>query len=166
MLETPKSKLQHYGYLHRGKDDPRPEILRLLKKYLGSKGSIVAYNAGFEIDKIAKCCEVFPGYKAWFPQIQERIVDLLDPFKAFYYYHYKQEGSASIKSVLPAITGKGYEGLTIADGGTASSEYLRITFGDVREEERNKVRNSLEEYCGLDTEAMALIIAALRKFVE
>ncbi|OHB71755.1 MAG: hypothetical protein A2W17_10360 [Planctomycetes bacterium RBG_16_41_13] len=97
---SPKSKLEHISYLAEGKDDPRPELLKLLKKHLDTKGSIVAYKAYFEKDNLNKACEVFPAYGEGNQKIQARIVDLLDPFKAFYYYSYKQEGSASIKSVL------------------------------------------------------------------
>jgi|SRR5438876_4961606 len=38
------------------------------------------------------------------------------PFRRFHYYHPKQNGSASMKSVLPALTGKGYDQLAIQDG--------------------------------------------------
>ncbi|WP_295099928.1 DUF2779 domain-containing protein [uncultured Candidatus Kuenenia sp.] len=161
---SPKSKLEHIGYLAEGKDDPRPELLKLLKKHLGMKGSIVTYNASFEKDKLNKACEAFPAYREWNRKIQARIVDLLDPFKAFYYYNYKQEGSASIKSVLPVLTGKGYDGMEIADGGTASNEYLRVTYGEgVTEKERKTVRKYLEEYCELDTMAMVKIVEKLIK---
>jgi hypothetical protein len=63
--------------------------------------------------------------------------------------------------VLPALTGKSYEGLEIAEGGTASLEYLRVTFGEVDEKERKKVRQALETYCALDTEGMILIVDKL-----
>ncbi|WP_099325983.1 DUF2779 domain-containing protein [Candidatus Kuenenia stuttgartiensis] len=59
---SPKSKLEHISYLAEGKDDPRPELLKLLKKHLDTKGSIVAYKAYFEKDKLNKACEVFPAY--------------------------------------------------------------------------------------------------------
>lgn len=47
----------------------------------------------------------------------------------------------------------------------ASLEFLRVTYGDVEdaEEERERVRRELEEYCGRDTEGMAWIVDALRK---
>ena len=161
---SPNSKLEHIGYLAEGKDDPHPELLKLLKKHLGIKGSIVTYNASFEKDKLNKACEAFPAYREWNQKIQARIVDLLNPFKAFYYYNYKQEGSASIKSVFPALTGKGYDGMEIADGGTASNEYLRVTYGEgVTEKERKTVRKYLEEYCELDTMAMVKIVEKLIK---
>lgn len=76
-------------------------------------------------------------------------------------------GSASIKAVLPAITGKGYEGMEIADGGIASNEFLRVTFGDhITEEERIKVRKKLEEYCTLDTMAMVNIVGKLNEIIS
>ena len=68
-----------------------------------------------------------------------------------------------MKAVLPALTGKGYEGLAIQEGGMASREFLRVTFGDVPEPERQQVRKHLEEYCGQDTEGMIWIVEALQK---
>ncbi|MFZ1976860.1 MAG: hypothetical protein WAV76_02800 [Bacteroidota bacterium] len=57
--------------------------------------------------------------------------------------------------------------MEIGDGGTASNEYIRVTFGDgVSEKERNKVRKNLEEYCGLDTYGMVEIVEKLRKTVD
>jgi hypothetical protein len=67
-----------------------------------------------------------------------------------------------MKAVLPALTVGGYESLAIRDGDTASREYLRVTFGNVKAEERDRVRRQLEEYCGLDTQGMWQIVSALR----
>ena len=65
-----------------------------------------------------------------------------------------QKGSASLKSVLPALTGKGYEDLDISDGQAASIAFQAATYGNVSTEERNKVKLDLEKYCALDTEGM------------
>ncbi|MBL7995767.1 DUF2779 domain-containing protein, partial [bacterium] len=158
---------EHYSYLADGKADPRQELLRLLKKHLGAKGSIVAYNASFEKDKLNRACEAYPEFANWNEDIQKRIVDLLDPFRAFHYYHYDQKGSASIKSVLPVLTGTGYEGMAISEGDMASREFLRVTFGEnVAEDERKAVRKNLEDYCSLDTMAMVEIVEKLKEMVE
>ena len=66
-------------------------------------------------------------------------------------------------NVLPAITGQGYEDLTIAKGDEASRAYLSITFGDVPPEEAAQIRKDLLSYCGLDTEGMVRIVARLRE---
>ena len=93
--------------------------------------------------------------------INGRIVDLLNPFKAFNFYHPDQCGSASMKWVLPALTGRDYKNLEIQEGGSASREFLRVTFGDVSESERKRVRRALEKYCGQDTEGMIWILDTL-----
>jgi len=44
-------------------------------------------------------------------------------------------------------------------------EFLRVHFVAVPEPERQKVREQLERYCGLDTEGMIWIVEALRQIV-
>src|SRR5208282_252884 len=68
------------------------------------------------------------------------------------------------KAVLPAMTGQGYENLAIQEGGAASREFLRVTFGKVDDEERRRVRQQLHDYCGLDTMGMVQIVRELAKF--
>ncbi len=151
---------EHYSFLADGPHDPRPEFMAKLKEVIGAKGSVIAYNAGFEIGRLKECAEVLPKYKKWVESIEERIIDLLQPFRAFAYYHPQQDGSCSIKNVLPVLTGKSYADMEIGDGGTASSEYYRITFTESNQD-KAKVRNLLEEYCGLDTMGMVDIVNQL-----
>ena len=133
---------------------------------MGETGTVIAYNAPFEKGVLDAIAEVHPQFKPWVQQIKRRVVDLLIPFRAFRYYHPQQLGSASIKSVLPAITGRSYKDLEIQEGGTASREFLRVTFSDVAKAEREKVRSQLEIYCGQDTEGMVWIVDELRNLVE
>jgi len=92
--------------------------------------------------------------------IEGRIVDLLEPFRDFAYYHPNQNGSCSIKKVLPVLTGKSYNNMEIGDSGTASVEYFRITFTE-NNKDKALVRKLLEEYCGLDTMGMVDIVEQL-----
>ncbi len=165
IVDAEGKKPKHESFLADGAKDPRPEILRTLKNSLGQKGSIVAYNASFEKDKLKKAVEVYEQYIDGYSKIENRFVDLLVPFKAFSYYNPNQHGSTSMKAVLPALTGKSYEGLEIKEGGTASLEYLRVTFGKVTEKERQKVRKQLEEYCAMDTEGMVDIVEELQRLL-
>jgi len=73
-----------------------------------------------------------------------------------------RDGPDSRRVLGHTATGKGYGHLAIQKGDTASREFLRVTFGDVTEEERQRVRRQLEEYCGQDTEGMIWIVDALR----
>ena len=151
---------EHYSFLADGTDDPRPEFMAKLKEVTGTKGSVIAYNAGFEMGILKKCAEVLPEYKKWVESTEERIVDLLQPFRDFAYYNPGQNGSCSLKKVLPALTGKSYDEMEIGDGVTASAEYCRVTFTEDNKD-KEKVRKLLEEYCGLDTMGMVDIIEQL-----
>ena len=91
-----------------------------LKNAIGESGTIVAYNESFEKARINELAELFPEFKKWNESVQKRFVDLIIPFRNFYYYNPLQKGSASLKKTMPALTGKGYDGLDIADGETAS----------------------------------------------
>lgn len=155
----------HYSYLADGPIDPRPDIMSSLKKLLGSKGTILTFNKSFEIARLKEMSRDYPEYKSWFEKIEPRIADLIVPFRQFAYYHPDQEGAASLKSVLPAITGKSYAGLNIRDGGTASQEFLRVTFGAANETEKNQVIKDLEIYCGLDTSGMIDILIAIKELI-
>jgi hypothetical protein len=62
---------------------------------------------------------------------------------------------------LPVLTGIGYEDMEISQGEMASLKFMESVFGDVSEEERNKIRADLLVYCGQDTGGMVEIIRKL-----
>jgi len=157
------SQPEHFSFLANGTDDPRPALLSELQKTLGNSGSIIAYNKGFEEGILRDLANTFPEYSEWIEQVCNRLVDLLVPFRNFDYYHPAQKGSASLKAVLPAITGRGYEDLDISDGQIASVTFLAATYGDMPEADRAQVMENLEKYCGRDTEGMIWIVDKLRE---
>jgi len=163
VLRSKNAPLEHCQFLAAGTADPRPKFMRQLRDDLPATGSVVVYNASFETSRLKEGGKLLPEFKPWLKTVLPRIVDLLLPFRGFRYYHPAQNGSASMKAVLPALTGKSYQGLTIQEGGTASREFLRVTYGNVPAKERERVRHDLAEYCGLDTQGMVDIIQALEK---
>jgi hypothetical protein len=163
IVNTAGAEPQHQMFLADGHGDPRPQFMRRLRECIREKGSIVVYNASFEKSRLRECADFMPEHAIWVRRVERRFVDLLKPFRSFHFYHPNQCGSASIKVVLPALTGKGYDHLEIREGTTASLEFLRVTFGDVPIEERQLVRRQLEEYCALDTAGMIRIVAELEK---
>jgi len=154
---------EHHSFLADGTDNPRPEFLSSLKKVLGKIGSIIVYNQVFEKGVLEELAQAFPEYRSFVDSVFSRIVDLLVPFRNFHYYHPSQKGSASIKYVLPTLTGVSYANMGINNGEDASVAFVNVTFGNVSEEERQKVRANLEEYCCLDTEGMIWIVDKVRE---
>lgn len=161
-----KNKPEHFHFLASGKSDPRKDFLAELKKMIGSKGSVLAYNAGFEMGILGQLAENYPKDKKWIKNVLSRIVDLIIPFRNFYYYHPKQHGSASLKKVLPALVGKGYTDLKVSGGMDASLAFLDLTFEKIPEEDKKQLRENLEKYCQRDTEGMVWIVEKLRKLVK
>ncbi|MBW2998470.1 DUF2779 domain-containing protein [Candidatus Woesearchaeota archaeon] len=158
-------ELKHHEFLYNRDDDPRFDFGEELSKVIGEKGSIIVFNQAFELGVLKELADAYPFFKEMFENISERVVDLIIPFRNFNYYNPKQKGSCSIKKILPALTGKGYEDLEIGNGGDACVLYPEITYGDVSDEEKQKVRDNLLEYCKLDTEGMVWILDELRKLI-
>lgn len=161
--KEPSGETEHFEFLG-SKGDCRLEFITKLKEFLGTKGHIVVYNQSFEKARLKELAEFFPEFKEWVDSINKRIIDLLIPFRDFCYYHPNQKGSCSIKKVLPSITGKGYDGMEIDNGGLASFEYFDMIFGN--REDKDKIRKNLLKYCKLDTEGMVWIINTLREKVN
>jgi len=165
ILRSPGEDLEHHGFLSKNKEDPRSKFLKGLKKSIGEVGTVMVYNRGFEEGVLSELAAFFPEYAEWERETKSRIVDLLEPFRGFAYYNPMQHGSASIKKVLPAVVGKGYENMDIAAGGEASVLYFHATYGNAGAKEKEKTYKDLEEYCALDTKGMVWILEKLGKLV-
>ena len=169
VLDSIGGKPVHYDFLAKGLEDPRQKLLLNLKEHIGNKGSIIVYYEQFEKGVLKELAEAFPEYSQWISLVLPRIVDLYKPFGSFHYYHSSQKGSASVKSVLPAITNLSYKGMEIADGLAASAYFLYICGiynsekGHPAKEEIARVRKSLIKYCRMDTGGMIHILRALIK---
>lgn len=162
-IAAPGAEAGHRYFLYQGNADPRPEFISALKRDLVEAGTIIVYNQGFEEGVLKKLAEAFPEYTEWVNGITARMADLLIPFRSFHYYHPAQGGSASLKQVLPALTGISYDSLEICDGQVASLKYFSAAYGGLPEAERRKVFSNLLEYCGQDTWGMVRIVGRLRE---
>src|SRR3989344_5442 len=152
---------EHHAFLYKGDKDPRKDFTFALKNLLGENGTVLVYNQTFEVGRLKELAENMPSYKKWVDSTLNRVVDLLVPFREFSYYNSIQQGSASIKKVLPALCNVDYSGMEIEDGVTASIEFFRVTYNDCSKEERDEVRENLLKYCELDTLAEVMIVEKL-----
>jgi hypothetical protein len=147
-------------------DDPRYKLVAQMKHDIGDSGSIVAYNAPFEISRIKDLAVAFPGEKEFLESLIGRFVDLIIPFKKAWYYLPEMGATASIKSVLPAIAPEfSYKDLEVSNGGMASSIFLAMVNG-VYEGNEAETRKNLLKYCERDTEGMVIIYRHLKEMIE
>ena len=163
--DQPGGELQHIEFLHMNNGDPREAFVQSLIRSCGDKGSVVVYNQGFESRINRELGLALPQHKAQLEDINDRMVDLWAPFRSRYLYHPKMQGSASLKSVLPAFVPElSYNELEIGDGGTASLMYLSCIKDSVPATEKEKIYDNLKAYCCLDTLAEVRLIEVLYQF--
>jgi len=159
--------LKHTEFLHTGTNDPRPDFLEALVEACRKRGSVVVYNQPFESGVNNRLALKFPAYAASLEKINDRMIDLLVPFRRRHLYHPQMEGSASLKSVLPAfVPNLAYEGLAISNGEIASITYNRCIRGLVPQEEKQQIFEDLREYCKLDTMAEVKLVEVLHHYSE
>ncbi|MDX5426510.1 MAG: DUF2779 domain-containing protein [Bacteroidota bacterium] len=166
--ESPDSPIQHKEFLAAADgSDPRPGFLSQLLNDLGQTGSIITYNQTFELTRLRELAVDFPKFEDQIDQIMGRVVDLLKPFAAVDVYHPDMMGSASIKSVLPALVPDlSYSDLEIANGQDAMNTFQEMLNGMWIGDELDQKRKELLEYCKLDTLAMVRLVEYLREKVE
>jgi len=163
--EAPDAAPRHVEFLADTADDPRPALLEALRA-IGPRGTVLAFNAAFELQVLAQLGRAYPAYGAMCADLGARLRDLAEPFRSFDVYHPAQHGSYSLKAVLPAWTGRGYEGLAIADGQAAGRGWHRAVYAtDLAPGEREAILADLRAYCGRDTGAMVELLEVLRGLV-
>lgn len=169
ILESKDAELKHISFLGNESKDCRKDFVESLITNLGKNGSIIVYNASFELSVLKEQMQIYPEFAEKLTPLFERVIDLMLPFKNFWYYNPLQRGSCSIKKVLPVLTDLSYAELEIGNGTLASSNYAYISFGDFKnfikpeQKEIDKIRLNLEKYCELDTYAMYLIMKGLEE---
>ena len=158
-------EIRHCSYLAENNlnIDPRKNLIPQLIWETQNAKTIFVYNIAFERTRINEMIRDFTRYASELEHINERLVDLIIPFRKGYYSMESMEGSSSIKKVLPALCPElSYEELEIRDGMTASNTFLDMYYCDDRERV-SQTREHLLTYCHLDTLAMVKIFEVLKK---
>lgn len=159
-IEQEDGELRHREFLGEPEVDPRRALAEQLCKDIPLGACVTAYNKSFECSRLRELSEAFPDLSGHLLDICENIVDLLVPFRNGWYYNRAVGGSFSIKSVLPALFPNDPE-LDYGNlEGVHNGSDAMIAFPSMAEmgrEERQITRNSLLEYCKLDTYAMVKV---------
>ena len=162
-LDSPNSPLIHSNFLHQEKSDPREDFVKELIQQCGKSGSIIVYHQTFEESQNKKLAETYPEFSGALYAINVRMKDLEIPFKKRWIYNPKQQGSSSIKYVLPAFTTLSYQNMEIANGEAASKAYSQMLKGNL--EDPGLLFKNLLAYCALDTFAMVKLYQVLKEMV-
>ena len=158
----------HFEFIAKHYEDPRRSIAESMIKNFPKTGTIMAYNQSFEKNCIKTLADFCPDLEEELHDLNQRFVDLIEPFRNGGYYDPDFKGSFSIKKVLPAVCRNDkeldYKKLEISNGGMASS-----AFKEMRNQSKDQIKNTrikLFQYCRLDTYAMYAIHTKLLESIN
>ena len=163
-IEYEDGTIEHKEYLSQEGIDPRFELTKRLCEDIPTDVTVLVYNKSFEQGVIKKLASPYNARSSHLLSINENIKDLMLPFQQKHYLSPDMNGSYSIKYVLPALVpelAQAYKKLEkIQNGSQAMNAFAKMD--DMEDEEKQKLRTSLLEYCKLDTLAMVKILEVLR----
>ncbi|OEW18366.1 phosphomethylpyrimidine kinase [Campylobacter sp. BCW_6879] len=163
-----KDKLEHKEFLSECRIDPRYELAKNLINDIPKDACVLAYNASFEKGVIRNLALIFPEFSEHLLNIEKNIKDLMLPFQNKDYYHYKMQGSYSIKKILPALIPdmeKAYKDLELIHNGNEAMQSFEL-MQNMDQNTQVKYRKALLEYCKLDTLAMVKILKHLEEITK
>jgi hypothetical protein len=147
--------------------DPRRAFGSTLLQAPGSSGAVLAYNAGFEGNRIRELARHFDDLAPALEAVLPRIVDLLQMARA-HYDHPVMAGFWSFKSISRAVApdvGSGSEsGIDAVDGvGEASAQatFSRSLQRGLEEAVRQQLRAALHAQGQRQTEVLCRLAAPL-----
>ena len=162
IIREPGSNVEHREFLHRENSDPSRALVEQLIQDIGTEGTILVWYEQFEKSRNSELGDMLPEYKEAMESINDRVVDLILPFKNKWYDDPRFEGSASIKQVLPVLCPElSYKNLSIQEGGSAQRLWMEAVLDDKRANQKEQILADLIEYCKLDTLAMVEIYKVL-----
>ncbi len=154
-------QLTEQSFLDLSGNDPSEAFAEALVAACHESIPIFVYNAGFEKTCITGLAMRFPRLAHVLLALNERVVDLL-PIARKYYYHPSQQGSWSIKAVLPALCPDlHYDDLEgVQDGGMAMTAFAEAVAPQATPARKAEIERQLLDYCKLDTYAMVRLWSA------
>lgn len=169
-IEYEDGRVEHKEYLADKADCTRELALSLIKDF-NQCATMLSFHSSTENNIIEALAKQYPDLSDDLLKIVEKSKDLLVPFTKGYYYDPKQGGLNSIKVILPALCPNmknAYHNLSVVHKG---DEALIIFFKmlELKEKDNNeyeRIRKGMLEYCELDTKSMVEILAVLRKSID
>lgn len=158
-----EAQLHHREFLDLSGQPPMRALSEALIQALGDNGPIVVYTS-FERTCINGLARRYPDLAPALQAINARLFDLHALVKK-HYYHPAQNGSYSIKRLLPVVLQAGdadYTSLNgVSDGLAAQRAYVEAIAMDDNSQQKQRLERELLDYCGLDTLAMVKVVQRL-----
>jgi hypothetical protein len=165
VLESPGAELVHKEYLHTENSLCVRPLLEQMRQDIGDEGSVIVWYKSFETGRNAEMAAMEPEFNNFLYGINDRVVDLMTPFKEDWFIDKDFYGSASIKAVLPVLVPElTYKDLNVQGGKAAQRVWMQSVMQGIAPEKKDEVMDDLRKYCELDTLAMVKIWEVLNEY--
>jgi hypothetical protein len=162
-LDKPGGTLTHMEYLHQEKTNPGRQLARQLQQEIGSEGTVLVWNEGFEKSVNDLLGQMLPDQRKFFLALNRRIEDLMVPFAKGWWVDKDFFGSASLKKVQPVLAPDlSYRALTIGEGGAAQRIWMETFLEGKNQDKKAQIAADLLTYCKYDTLVMVKILEVLQ----
>ncbi len=156
----------HLYFLAESGYDPTEDFVNQLIHDLAVTGDILIFDATHEIKILNKAIQRFPDKKDLLEAILCRIKDISVPFQKKLFYTEEMKGSYSMKALLPAIAPElNFSNLKIQNGVSALAAFENLN-KNVDLFQAMEIRESLVEYCKMDTLGLVKIFAKLEELAN
>lgn len=164
----------HYEWLAQDRDNFHIQAWENFKVVFEKHGpgKYVAWNKSFEINCIKRALEKWnfdDEVSGWLETIMNETIDLMDSFRAKFYYHKDLKGSYSIKYAGPHFAKEiDYKNLNLVQKGDQSAAVAKMWLRErtkQSDEDWFKRRKDMLKYCEYDTLLMVAILQRLKEKV-
>lgn len=141
-------------------EPPIVPLAEALRRDIGDDGSVLVWWKGFEGSRNLELAEAVPHLSGFLHDLNERMVDLMEPVSRGMWVHPAFGGSTSIKKVLPVVAPElAYDGLEIGHGAVATLRWKQCVVDDAPPEGLDPAEafEQLRVYCRRDTLGMVRI---------
>ncbi len=155
----------HKDYFSATDGDYRKTFIKQFLEDTKTCKTILVYNDLIEKGVLYYLANLFPEFK---PEIDKRIAIMLDveiPFKRLDYYHPKQLGSLSLKTISATMLDiNPYNAVDVKDGQEAMAIYNELFYKS--KEEQELYYDKLRSYCKTDTYVLSEVYKKLLKIAN
>jgi hypothetical protein len=164
-IEKEGGPLLHTDYVHIENSDPSESVAKKLVEDIDPKGTVLAWNVGFEKSVTSELAKRLPAHAIALRRICDQMQDLMDVFSKQQYVHRDFRGRAGIESImnvlLPDMT---YDHLPYT-GQDVGFVWFKDIISHHAADRTEKIR-LITEYCKQDTLVMVEIWRILLRIVS
>ena len=163
LIDSNFEKIDEVNFVSDPSRNLEQDLVGSLLPMLSRCKSIVVYDKGMELAWIKKIKKE-NLHLDFIKETNKPIIDLYEPIRKGYYYHYLMQGKYSLKQVYKAITKKSFNDNKLISSGLIASQVYHSLFSDDDPVRRDTIIQQLKEYSRADVDALFELLLKFYRF--